>query len=218
MDSREKNQRACQLAMVLYNRLDKYQYLVCPVSNDWQVQHWCQIADCSAAEKPAEWHWSHDQNENNSDIRDLSILNGGHRLWYPISPFILSPYLIFLKQDKMPEFETGILPTTVTDTNHPWSRIGGETSSSNDEQSSLKKWRERVALVIESHRMHLLVLFLVCNPNLFIAWCLPNRSTSSLPSMSAVLLQILDMAFSQGIVTVATTTTLLGWRFWPIFR
>lgn len=118
----------------------------------------------------------------------------------------------------MPEFETGILPTTVTDTNHPWSRIGGETSSSNDEQSSLKKWREQVALVIESHRMHLLVLFLVCNRNSFIAWCLPNRSTFSLPSTLAVSLLILDMAFSQGIVTVATTTTPLGWRFWPIFR
>jgi len=113
----------------------------------------------------------------------------------------------------MPEFEADILPTTVTDANHPWSRIGGETSSSHDEQSSLKKWQERVALVIESHRMHLLVLFLVCNRNLSIAWCLSNRLTFSLPSTSAVSLLILDMVFSQGIVTVATTMALFGWRF-----
>lgn len=60
----------------------------------------------------------------------------------------------------MPQFETDTLPTTFTDANHPWSRIGGDTSSTN-EQSSLKRWRKRVGLVIESHRMHLLILFLL---------------------------------------------------------
>lgn len=86
----------------------------------------------------------------------------GHHLWYPFH----HPYFHSFWKEGMPQFETDTLPTTFTDANHPWSRIGGDTSSANDEQSSLKKWRKRVGLVIESHRMHLLILFLVCSCDL----------------------------------------------------
>ncbi|KAF5357850.1 hypothetical protein D9756_001657 [Leucocoprinus leucothites] len=66
----------------------------------------------------------------------------------------------------MPEDGGDTLPTTVADTNHPWSRIGSDTSSSHaGQRSSLKQrcrvWQERVGHTIESRPTHLLVLFLL---------------------------------------------------------
>jgi hypothetical protein len=67
----------------------------------------------------------------------------------------------------MSDVAVDTLPTTVADAGHPWNRLGSDTSSTHhdDERPSFKQrvrvWQKQVGEIVESRRMHLLVLFLV---------------------------------------------------------